>query len=62
VILPLERHTIFVSFAPTVDDAARTALPRDLRLALIHHKKHFFKGGLTLQVTSSIPVPPGFIF
>ena len=37
-ILPLERHTILVTFAPTVDDTARTALPKELRLALIHHK------------------------
>jgi hypothetical protein len=37
-----------VTFAPTVDDIARTALPKKLRLALIHHKKYFFKGGLTL--------------
>jgi hypothetical protein len=29
VILPLERHTIFVTFAPTVDDTVRTALPRN---------------------------------
>jgi hypothetical protein len=37
-------------------------LPRELILALIHHKKHFLKGGLTLYVTTSIPVPPGYIF
>ncbi len=62
VILPLERHTIFVTFAPTGDDTSRTTLPKELRLALINHKKYFFKGGLTLQVTSSIPVPPDSIF
>jgi hypothetical protein len=48
VILPLDRHTIFVTFAPTVDDTTRTALSRELRLAFIRHKKHFFNGGLTL--------------
>ena len=47
-ILPLERHMIFVTFAPTVDDTTRTALPKELRLALIHHKKYFFEGGLAL--------------
>ena len=47
-ILPLERHTLCVTFAPIVDDTARTTLPKELRLALIHHKKYFFKGGLTL--------------
>jgi hypothetical protein len=62
VILPLERHTIYVSFAPMTDDTARTAMPKALRLALIHHKNYFFKGVLTLQVASSIPAPPGYIF
>ena len=51
-----------MTFAPTVDDTARTALPKELRLALIHHKKYFFNGGLTLQVTSSIPAPPDYMF
>jgi hypothetical protein len=62
VILPLERHTILVTLAPTADDTSRTSLPKELRLAVINHKKHFFKGGFTLQVTSSIPVPPDYIF
>jgi len=62
VILPLEHHTIFMTFAPTVDDTARTTLPKELRLALVHHKKHFFKGGLILHVASSIPVSPEYIF
>ena len=62
VILPLDRHTMCVTFAPTVEDTARTALPRELGLALIHHKKHFFKGGLTLQVVSSISVVPDYLF
>jgi hypothetical protein len=62
IILPLERHTIFVTFAPTAEDTSRTTLPKELRLALINHKKYFFKGGLTLRVTSSIPVPPYYIF
>jgi len=48
IILPLDHHAIFVTFAPAVNDTARMALPKKLRLALIHHKKHFFKGGLTL--------------
>jgi len=57
IILPLERH-----FRPTVDDTARTALPRELMLALIHYKKFFFKGGLALQVTSSIPISREYVF
>jgi hypothetical protein len=44
VILPLERHTIFVTFAPTVDDTTRTALPKELGLALIRHKNTSSKG------------------
>jgi hypothetical protein len=55
VILPLERHSIIVTFASTTDDTARTALPKELRLALKHHKDHISKGSLTLQVASSIP-------
>ena len=62
VILPLEHHTIFVTFAPTADDTTRTALPKELRLALLNHKQHFFKGGLTLQVASAIPASPDYIF
>jgi hypothetical protein len=51
-----------VTFAPTADDTSRTTLPKELRLTLINHKKYFFKGGLTLPVNSSIPVPPDYIF
>ena len=62
VIFQLNSHTIFVTFVPTVDGTARTALPMELRLVLIHHKNHFFKGGLTLQAMSSISVSPDYIF
>jgi hypothetical protein len=62
VILPLKHHSIIVTFAPTTDDTTRTALPKKIRLALMNHKTHFFKGGLTLQVASSIPAPLGYIF
>ncbi len=58
----LERYTIFVTFAPTADDTSRTTLPKELRLALINNKKYFFKGGFILQMTSSIPVPPDYLF
>ncbi len=40
----------------------RTALPKELRLALIHYTKYFFKWGLTLQVAYSIPVSLDYIF
>jgi hypothetical protein len=53
---------MFMTFAPTEDDTARTTLPKELRLAIIHQTKNLFKGGLTQQVASSIPVPPGYIF
>ena len=35
VILPLEQHTIFITFVPTADDTTRSALPKELRLALL---------------------------
>jgi hypothetical protein len=62
IIQPLEGHTIYVTFAPTADDTARTSLPKDIRLAFNTHKKLFFHGGLTLHIASSIPTPTGFIF
>ena len=45
-----------MTLAPTADDTARTTLPKELRRALANHKKIFFKGGLNLQVASSIPL------
>jgi hypothetical protein len=62
IILPLERHEIYVTFAPTTDDTARTSLPKDVRIALKTHKRLFFSGGRTLHIASSIPAPPGYIF
>jgi hypothetical protein len=62
VILPLERHTIYVTFAPMANDTTRTALAMDVRRALKSHKQFFFKEGLTLQIASSIPVSPRYIF
>jgi hypothetical protein len=35
---------IFVTFAPIVDDTARTTLPKELRLALTHHKNTSSRG------------------
>ena len=58
IILPLERDEIYITFAPTADDTARTPLPKDVRLALKIHKRLFFSGGLTLHIASSIPAPP----
>jgi hypothetical protein len=62
VILPLDFHTIFVTFALTADDTTRTTLPKEARLALLSHKNLFFRGGLTLHVASSIPATPEYIF
>jgi hypothetical protein len=58
VILPLEHYSIIVTFAPTTDDTTITALLKEIRLALMNHKTHFFKGGLALQVASPIPALP----
>ena len=60
--MPLERHEIYVTFAPTTDDTARTSLPTDVRLALKTHKRLFFSRGLTLHIASSFPTPPRYIF
>jgi hypothetical protein len=49
VITPLEHHSRIVTFAPTTDDTTKTALPKEIRLALENHKTHFFKEGLTLR-------------
>jgi hypothetical protein len=37
IILPLERHVIYITFAPTADDTARTSLPMEIRPALKTH-------------------------
>ena len=60
--MPLKRHEIYVTFALTTDDTARTSLPKGIRLALRTHKRLFFSGGLTLHIASSIPTPPRYIF
>ena len=62
IIVPIKRHEIYVTFAPTTDDTALTSLPKDIRLALETHKKIFFSEGLTLHIASSIHAPPGYIF
>jgi len=62
IILPLERHEICVTFASTANDTARTFLPKDIRFALKTHMRLFFSGGLILDIASSIPAPPGYIF
>ena len=61
LILPFEGMTLFLNFSPTKDDAIRTSLPEEIRLALRSHKALFYKGGLFLSVTSSVAAPPTFI-
>jgi len=54
--------TPFLSFSPTMDDAIRTSLPKEIRLVLCSYKALFYQGGLLLIVTSSVADPPAFIF
>ena len=54
--------SLFVSFAPSMDDTLRTSLPKEVRIALRSHKALFYPGGLVLTVTSSIPLVPAALF
>ncbi len=54
--------TLYVSFSPMMDHTIRTSLPTEVRIALCNHKALFYLGGLVLNVTSSIPLPPATLF
>jgi hypothetical protein len=60
--LPLGQMTLFLTFALIADDTIRNSLPKEIRPALRSHKALFYQGGLVLNVTSSIPGPPAYIF
>ncbi len=62
IVLPMARMTLYLTFAPTTDDTARTSLPKEIRLALKSHKNLFYSGDLVLSVASSISAPPAYIF
>jgi hypothetical protein len=42
LILPLEGMTLFLMLSPIADDAIRTSLPKEIRLALRSHKALFY--------------------
>ena len=54
--------SLYVSFAPSMDDTLRTSHPRKVRIALRNHKTLFYQGGLTLNVFSSILLTPTALF
>lgn len=62
LVIPFGHMSLFVSFAPSMDDTLRTSLPKEVRIALRSHKALFYSGGLTLVVTSSIPLIPAALF
>ena len=62
IILPMGQMSLYVTFSTTADIPIRTALPKEIRLAMLSHKALFFPGGLVLSVTSSISAPALFIF
>jgi hypothetical protein len=54
--------SLYVTFAPPMDDTLRTSLPKEVRNALRNHKALFYQGGFALNVTSSIPLHPTALF
>jgi hypothetical protein len=61
LILPMGQMTLFLTFAPAVDDTLRTSIPKETRLALRNHKALFYQGGLLLTLASPIHATPTYI-
>jgi hypothetical protein len=62
VVLPFGPMSLFVTFAPSMDDTLRTSLTKEVRIAPRSHKALFYQGGLVLSVSSSIPLTPSALF
>jgi hypothetical protein len=62
IILPMGQMTLFLTFAPTMDDTIRTTLPKEIQLAIRSHKTLFYQEGLILSVASSISALPAYVF
>ena len=62
LVLPIGHMSLYVSFVPSMDDTLRTSLPREVLNALRSHKALFYQRGLTLNVSSSIPLTPAALF
>jgi hypothetical protein len=62
-VLPLPTVDIVGTFQHNANDTTRISLQKEIRIALKNHMTHhFFSGGLTIVVISSIPDPPALIF
>ncbi len=62
IVVPFGHMSLFVTFAPSMDDTLRTSLPKEVHIALRSHKTLFYQGGLVLIVSVSIPLPPAALF
>ena len=49
IILLMGQISLYVYFAPTMDDTIRTSLPKEVRIALRSHNAIFYHGGLCSQ-------------
>ena len=62
IVMPLGKMSLYVTFAPSMDNTIRTSLQREVHIALRIHKALFYKGGLVLNVAASIPLPTSALF
>ena len=59
---PFAQHQLMITFAPTSDGKPRAYMKPEEAVAVMNHRRFFFEGGLTLAVTSSIPLPPELLW
>jgi hypothetical protein len=62
IVVPFGHMSLFVTFAPSMDDTLRTSLRKEVRIALRSHKAIFYQGGLVLSVSTSISLLPAALF
>ena len=62
LVLPIGHMSLYVIFAPSMDDTLRTYHPKEVRMAFRSHKALFYQEGLVLNVFSSIPLTPTALF
>jgi hypothetical protein len=62
ILLLIGHMSLYVTFAPSMDDILRTSLPNEIHIALRSHKSFFYQGSLVLSVSSSIPLTPSALF
>ena len=56
LVLSIGPVSLYVTFAPSMDDTLRASLSKKVRIALRSHKALFYQGGLVLSVSSSTPL------